>query len=108
MSVVFGQSQNAATSKAGCCRQEMGRAYLRIMDVLRQLGQFNQNFLWASLVWGTVACGYIMYGRKQRSWIPFFGGFAMLGVSCFAPALTMSLVSIAIMFAVWWLMKQVD
>jgi hypothetical protein len=30
----------------------------------------------------------------------------MLGVSCLAPALTMSLVSIAIMFAVWWLLKQ--
>jgi hypothetical protein len=38
--------------------------------------------------------------------IPFLGGFAMMGVFCFAPALTMSVVSIAIMFAVWWLMKQ--
>ena len=30
----------------------------------------------------------------------------MIGVSCFMPALTMSLVSIAVIFAVWWLMKH--
>jgi hypothetical protein len=76
------------------------------MDVFRQLGQINQNFLWASCIWGAVASGYIIYGWKQRSWIPFLGGSVMMGVSCFAPALTMSLVSIAMMFAVWWLIKQ--
>jgi hypothetical protein len=30
----------------------------------------------------------------------------MMGVSCFAPALTMTAVSIIIMFGVWWLLKQ--
>jgi len=75
-------------------------------DVLKQLGQLNQNFLWASCIWGAVASGYMIYGWKQRSFIPFLGGFAMMGVSCFAPALTMSLASIAIMFAVYWLMKR--
>ena len=30
----------------------------------------------------------------------------MMGVSFFMPALTMSLVSIAVIFAVWWLMKH--
>jgi hypothetical protein len=76
------------------------------MDLFKQLGQFDQNFLWASCIWGAVASGYMIYGWKQRTLIPFLGGFAMLGVSCLAPALTMSLVSIAIMFAVWWLLKQ--
>ena len=76
------------------------------MDVISQLGQFNQNFLLANCLWGAVASGYMIYGWKQKALIPFLGGFAMMGVSCFAPALTMSAVSIAIMFAVWWLCKQ--
>jgi hypothetical protein len=76
------------------------------MDVISQLGQFNQNFLLANCLWGAVASGYMIYGWKQKALIPFLGGFAMMVVSCFAPALTMSAVSIAIMFAVWWLCKQ--
>jgi hypothetical protein len=76
------------------------------MDALNQLGQLNQSFLLANCFWGAVASGYLIYGWRQRSLIPFLGGFAMLAVSCFAPALTMSAVSIAIMFAVWWLCKR--
>jgi len=75
-------------------------------DFLHQLGQLNQNFLWASCIWGAVASGYMVYGWKQRTIVPFFGGFVMLALSCFAPVLTMSLASIAIMFAVWWLCRQ--
>jgi hypothetical protein len=76
------------------------------MDAISQLGKFDQNFLLANCLWGAVASGYMIYGWRQRALIPFLGGFAMLAVSCFAPALTMSVVSIAIMFAVWWLLKQ--
>jgi len=76
------------------------------MDSISQLRQLNQTFLLANCLWGAVASGYMIYGWRQRSLIPFLGGFAMMGVSCFAPALTMSLASIAIMFAVWWLLKQ--
>jgi hypothetical protein len=76
------------------------------MDLFKQLGQLNQNFLWASCIWGAVASGYMIYGWKQRTLIPFLGGFVMMVVSCFAPALTMTLASIVIMFAVWWLAKQ--
>ena len=76
------------------------------MDVTSQLGQFDQNFLLANCFWGAVASGYMIYGWRQRSLIPFLGGFAMMGVSCFAPALTMTAVSIVIMAGVWWLLKQ--
>jgi hypothetical protein len=76
------------------------------MDALNQLGLLNQNFLLANCLWGAVASGYMIYGWRQRSLIPFLGGFVMMGVSCLAPALTMSAASIAIMFAVWWLMKR--
>ena len=70
------------------------------------ISQFNQSFLLANCLWGAVASGYMIYGWRQRSLIPFLGGFVMMGVSWFTPALTMSVVSIAIIFAVWWLMKQ--
>ena len=76
------------------------------MDAISQLGQLDQNFLLANCFWGAVASGYMIYGWRQRLLIPFLGGFAMMAVSCFMPELTMSAVSIAIMFAVWWLMKQ--
>jgi hypothetical protein len=72
------------------------------------LGQIHQNTLWASCFWGAIASGYLIYGWKQReqSMIPFLGGVAMTAVSFFLGALLMSLASIAIMFAVWWLLKQ--
>lgn len=75
-------------------------------QVMKALGSINQNFLWASCVWGAVASGYMAYGWKQRHVTAFLGGFVMMAVACFAPALTMSAVSIAIMFAVWWLVRQ--
>ncbi|HVU06959.1 MAG TPA: hypothetical protein VHG89_00280 [Verrucomicrobiae bacterium] len=77
-------------------------------DVLKQLGSLNQNFLWASCVWSAVAFGYIVYGKRQQSWIPFLGGFVMLGVSCLAPALTMSLVCLFVMAIIYWLAKRDD
>jgi hypothetical protein len=74
--------------------------------LLSKLGLINQNFLWASLIWGSIGSGYFIYGWKQRATIPLVGGVVMTAVSFFAPALTMSLVCIAVMFAVWWLMKN--
>jgi hypothetical protein len=72
-------------------------------DLLKQV---NQNALWASCVWGAIAGGYWVYGWKQRALIPCLGGFAMT-VACFmSSALWMSLASIAIMFAVWWLVRR--
>ena len=76
------------------------------MNTLSQFGQFNQNFLLANCVWGAVSSGYLIYGWKQKRLIPFIGGFAMMAVSCLTPALTMSLSSVVIMVAVWWLCKQ--
>jgi hypothetical protein len=70
------------------------------------MGLLNQSFLLANCLWSAVATGYLLYGWRQRSLIPFLGGFVMLAVSWFTPALTMSVVSLAIMFAVWWLMKR--
>ncbi len=67
----------------------------------------DQNFLWASCIWGAVASGYCLYGFKQRALIPFLGGFAMTVMSFIGPnALVMSLVCVGAIFAVCWLMRR--
>ena len=66
----------------------------------------NQKFLWASMIWGAIASGYLIYGWRQRAAIPFVGGAIMATASCFMPALPMSLVCLAAMAAVYWLVKQ--
>jgi hypothetical protein len=65
----------------------------------------NQHYLWASCIWGAIGGGYLVYGWRQKSAIPFVGGAVMLA-ACFVSALPMSLICIATMFAVWWLAKQ--
>lgn len=67
---------------------------------------FDEHFLWASVIWSGVASGYWIYGWRQKSMIPLAGGGVMMAVSFFAPALTMSLVCLLTMFAVWWLLRQ--
>ena len=66
----------------------------------------NESFLWASLFWGAVASGYVLYGWRQKAPMPFAGGALMTILTFVLPALWMSLASIAIMYAVWWLCKQ--
>ena len=64
------------------------------------------HFLWASMLWSAIAGGYWVYGWKQKSWVPLAGGGIMIGASFVLPALVMSLVCIAAMVGVWWLMRQ--
>ena len=67
---------------------------------------FNANFLFASLVWGSVGFGYFIYGKKQGSWIPLAGGLLMMIASYFvSSALLMSLLCIALIAAVHLLLK---
>ena len=68
---------------------------------------FNANFLFASLIWGSVGLGYFIYGKKQTSWAAMIGGVLMMGASYFVgSAVIMSLVCIALMAGVYILVKQ--
>ncbi len=78
----------------------------RVMRQIEGMDLTNQNFIWASMFWGAVGSGYLIYGWRQRAGIPFAGGAAMTAASFFLPALWMSLAAVAIMFAVWWLCQQ--
>jgi hypothetical protein len=67
----------------------------------------NENSLWASVIWGAIAAGYLIYGWRQKTLIPFLGGLAMTGASFFvSSALLMSLACIALIAIVYWLAKQ--
>jgi hypothetical protein len=67
----------------------------------------NEHYFWASFLWGTIAGGYLLFGWKQRSAIPLVGGAVMTAASfLIGSALLMSVAGIAIMVAVWWLLKR--
>ena len=68
---------------------------------------FSANFLFASLIWGSVGLGYFIYGKKQGSWVPMVGGIVMIAASYVAPsALIMSLISIGIIALVYCLLRE--
>jgi hypothetical protein len=68
---------------------------------------FDAKFLFASLVWGSIGLGYFIYGMKQQKFAPLAGGLAMMAASYFvSSALLMSLMSIALMVAVYMLVRR--
>ena len=67
----------------------------------------NTKFLFASLIWGTVGAGYLLYARQQRAPVPFVGGVAMIAVSFVVGSwFWMSVICIAMMVGVYELMKR--
>jgi hypothetical protein len=67
----------------------------------------DEHFLFASLIWGSVGAGYLLYARRQRMIVPFIGGVIMIGVSYFVGSwLRMSIVCIVLMVAIYQLIKR--
>ena len=68
---------------------------------------FDTNYLFASLLWGSIGVGYFVYGKRQRSVVPLVGGMLMIAASYFAPdVLLMSLLCAGLMVAVYVLVKR--
>ena len=64
---------------------------------------FATNFLLASLFWGALGTGCLLYGKKQGSVPALVVGFALLACSYFAPgALWMSLLSMLLFGGMVW------
>ena len=67
----------------------------------------NTNFLFASLIWGSVGIGYFIYGKKQTSWPAMVGGVLIVAASYLAgSAWLMSVICLALMIAIYFLIKQ--
>jgi hypothetical protein len=66
----------------------------------------DAKFLVASLIWGSIGFGYCIYGKRQQSWVPMVGGALMIAASYLVgSALLMSLICVAIMALVHFLLK---
>jgi hypothetical protein len=79
----------------------------RIAMVRSAVDFLNANYLFASLIWGTVGLGYFMFGKKQQSFIPMIGGIVMMVVSFIvSSALAMSLICVAVGVAVYLLLRE--
>ena len=66
----------------------------------------SPHSLVASLIWGSVGVGFFVYGKKQQSLVPLFGGLLLIGVSYFIEsALYMSLAAAALLIGIYWLKK---
>jgi hypothetical protein len=67
----------------------------------------NANFLFASLIWSAVGVAFLVYGKKQSSWVPLAGGLLMIVVSyCIGSALVMSVICLGITAVVYMLLKN--
>ena len=77
-----------------------------LVNNLMSIGGWSESFIWASMIWSTIASGYMLYGWKKRSMIPFIGGLLMTAVSFLVSPLPMSLICLALMYGVWWLLRQ--
>jgi len=68
---------------------------------------FDANFLFASLLWGSIGAGYFIYGKKTGATMPMIGGVLMVAVSYVVSSwLLMSLLSLGLIVAVYQLMKR--
>ena len=53
--------------------------------------------------------GFCIYGKKQRSMPPFFGGVALMAIGwLITSAIWMSLASVGIILGVYWWSRQDD
>jgi hypothetical protein len=67
---------------------------------------FSLGFQFASLIWGSIGSGYCIYGKKRGETVPFVGGMVLVGLSFFVvSAFLMSILSIALIAAMYWLMR---
>jgi hypothetical protein len=73
------------------------------VDITKALG--SPGSLVASVLWGAVGSGFFIFGWKQKSMVPLFGGIALTAGSYFLAdsALLMSIFSVVVMAAIYFL-----
>ena len=68
---------------------------------------FRTSFLFASLIWGSIGVGFLVYGKKQRSLAPTVGGILMIVASYFSTsALAMSVICLILVLIICFLARQ--
>ena len=67
---------------------------------------FDTSFLYASLLWGTIGGGCIVYGKKQGAAPPLIAGFALLAASFIPSVWLMSVLSIFLLAGMVWGLRR--
>lgn len=68
---------------------------------------WDDNTIIASVIWGGIGSGFLIYGWKQKSAVPLGAGLAMVAFSYFiSGALYMSLAEMGTLVLMYWLKKQ--
>ncbi|MFO1458120.1 MAG: hypothetical protein U1G08_01835 [Verrucomicrobiota bacterium] len=67
----------------------------------------DEKFLWASLIWGSLGTGYLVYGWRQKEPVPAVGGLIVVALSYLVGGwLAMSLASLATLVLVHVLIRR--
>lgn len=71
------------------------------------MNPFDVNLFFASLIWGSIGAGYAIYGKRQKALVPMVGGVIIVAASYLASGVwEMSLISLGVMAAVYFLARQ--
>ena len=62
----------------------------------------DSPFLYASLLWGTIGGGCILYGKKQGAMPPLVAGFCLLAASFIPSVLLMSALTLLQLAGMVW------
>lgn len=73
-------------------------------DMMKGLMGDSKSMI-ASVIWGAIGSGFFIFGYKQKSMVPLFGGIAMVAGSYFLAnsAFFMSLFSIAVLAGIYFM-----
>lgn len=67
----------------------------------------DTGYLLMSVLWSGVGAGFWVYGKKQRSLVPLFGGIALIAISWLITSpLWMSVTAIGIIAAIWFFSRM--
>lgn len=71
--------------------------------------KLDTAYLFLSMFWSAIGAGFWIYGKKQRTGPPLFGGIALIAISwLITSAIWMSLAGIAIIAGIWFWSRQGD
>jgi hypothetical protein len=69
--------------------------------------KLDASYLLASVLWSGVGAGFWIYGKKQRSAPPLFGGVVLIAISwLISSAFWMSLAAIGIIAGIYYWSRQ--
>ena len=70
---------------------------------------FSSSTLFASLIWGSIGLGFMVYGKRQRAIVPLVGGILLMIISyLIGSALLMSLVGAALAAGIVWVGRRLN